>query len=154
VLFAPWQDASVALQGSLSGQGSGDVLPPEEKFYLGGAHFNRGYYFGQVTGDSGLSTSIELQLNTPVPLPASIPIPFDVSTQFYTFYDWGETWENNSRLEANRVLNSVGGGVRLFLAQYAEFDVEGVARLARYPNGTDGGAVKSGAVFWQVLTRF
>lgn len=154
VLFAPWQSASVAFQASVAGQGTSEVLPPEQKFYLGGAHFNRGYYFGQVTGDSALTTSLELQLNTPVPLPASIPLPFDVSSQFYTFYDWGETWENDPKAEANRVLNSVGGGVRLFLAQYAEFDLEGVGRLSRYPNGTNGGAVRGAGVYWQVLGRF
>ncbi len=153
ILFAPWPTANVAVQGTVAGQGSGDILPPEEKFYLGGAHFNRGYYFGQVTGDNALTTSVELQLNTPLPLPLATQVPLDVNAQFYTFYDWGETWEN-SRLDANRVLNSVGGGVRLFLGPYAELDLEGVGRLSRYPNGTTGGAVRGAGVYWQVLGRF
>jgi hemolysin activation/secretion protein len=151
VLFEPWPTANVALQASMAGQGSSDILPPSEQFYLGGAHFNRGYYFGQVTGDSALTTSLELQLNTPLPAPAAVP--FDVSAQFYTFYDWGETWQN-SKLDADRVLNSVGGGVRLFLGPYAELDLEGVGRLSRYPNGTTGGEVRGAGVYWQVLGRF
>ncbi len=155
ILFAPWPQANVALQGSVAGQGSGDILPPEEKYYLGGAHFNRGYYFGQVTGDNALTTSLELQLNTPTPLPASVAtaIPFDVNAQFYSFYDWGETWEN-SKLDADHVLNSVGAGVRFFLGPYAELDLEGVGRLSRYPNGTSGGAVRGAGFYWQVLGRF
>lgn len=151
ILFAPWTAANVALQGAIGGQGSGDILPPEEKFYLGGAHFNRGYYFGQVTGDSALTTSVELQLNTPLPMPPVVT--FDVNAQFYTFYDWGETWEN-SKLDADHVLNSVGAGVRLFPGPYAELDLEGVGRLTRYPNGANGGEVRGGGVYWQVLVRY
>jgi hemolysin activation/secretion protein len=151
ILFSPWTAANVALQGAIAGQGSGDILPPEQKFYLGGAHFNRGYYFGQVTGDSALTTSVELQLNTPLPVPSGVP--FDLNAQFYTFYDWGETWEN-SKLDADRVLNSVGGGVRLFPGPYAELDLEGVGRLTRYPNGANGGEVRGAGVYWQVLVRY
>jgi hemolysin activation/secretion protein len=151
ILFAPWTAATVALQGAIAGQGSGDILPPDEKFYLGGAHFNRGYYFGQVTGDSALTTSVELQLNTPLPMPPKVP--FDVNAQFYTFYDWGETWEN-TKLDADHVLNSVGAGARLFPGPYAELDLEGVARLTRYPNGANGGEVRGGGIYWQVLVRY
>jgi hemolysin activation/secretion protein len=151
ILFAPWPAANVALQGAIAGQGSSDILPPEEKFYLGGAHFNRGYYFGQVTGDSALTTSVELQLNTPLPMPSAVT--FEVNAQFYTFYDWGETWEN-SKLDADRVLNSVGGGVRLFPGTHAELDLEGAGRLTRYPNGSNGGEVRGAGVYWQVLVRY
>ena len=34
-LFVPWNGASVALKARLLGQGSGSVLPPSEKFFLG-----------------------------------------------------------------------------------------------------------------------
>lgn len=154
-LFVPWEEATVALQGVVAGQGTGNILPPAEKFYLGGPHFNRGYYYGQVTGDNALTTSVELQLNTPVPMPDFVPPPITTRAQFYAFYDWGETWENQ-KLDANRVLRSIGGGVRLFVTEFTEFDLEGTVRLNPYPNGTSGNvsAIKSGAFYWQALARF
>jgi hemolysin activation/secretion protein len=152
-LFQPWDGASVALQGILAGQYSGDILPPAEKFYLGGLRLNRGYYYGQVSGDSALSASVELQLNTALPLPVSLPA--DVSAQFYAFYDWGETWENLP-VDPNRQLTSVGGGVRTFVTRNVEVDLEGTVRLNRYPNGSGPGvsALNGGAFYWRVLTRF
>ncbi len=56
--------ASVALRARVLGQGSRHVLPPAEKFFLGGSEINRGFYSGQVTGDNALAWSFELQLNT------------------------------------------------------------------------------------------
>ena len=145
-LFTLWEDSSVALQGAIGGQYSRDILPPAEKFYLGGAHFNRGYYWGQVTGDSALTASAELQLNTPIPL--ADRLPFDVTAQFYGFYDWGQTWESVAR-DANVTLRSTGAGVRFYVTKYAEFDFEGVTRLNRYPNGSGANvsALKSNAFF-------
>ncbi len=152
-LFTLWDDSSVALQGAVGGQYSRDILPPAEKFYLGGAHFNRGYYWGQVTGDSAMTASVELQLNTPIPLPDRVP--FDVNAQFYGFYDWGQTWESVAR-DTNVTLRSAGAGVRFYVTKHTEFDFEGVTRLNRYPNGSGANvsALRSNAFFWQVLARF
>ena len=50
-LFTPWDGASVALMGLVTGQWTNVILPPAEQFYLGGARFTRGYYAGQVPGD-------------------------------------------------------------------------------------------------------
>ena len=49
-LFEPWEAASVALMGLVTGQWTPDILPPAEQFYLGGSRFTRGYYSGQVSG--------------------------------------------------------------------------------------------------------
>ncbi|HET8995110.1 MAG TPA: ShlB/FhaC/HecB family hemolysin secretion/activation protein, partial [Acetobacteraceae bacterium] len=92
-LFNPWQGGSVALMGLVAGQWSGDILPPAEQFYLGGGRFTRGYYAGQVAGDKALAATAELQLNTDLNL-TKWHIPRDLATQFYLFYDWGETWQN------------------------------------------------------------
>jgi hemolysin activation/secretion protein len=154
-LFHPYTDASVALRGALGWQYTGDLLPPAEKYYLGGPRFNRGYYYGQVSGDNAVTMSVELQLNTPIPLPMAAKLPFEVRSQFYTFYDWGKVWQN-TRQEADVALQSVGGGVRLFVAEATEIDLEGVYRMNRYPNGQSVGvsALKSAAFYWQVLFRF
>jgi hemolysin activation/secretion protein len=153
-LFTPWQDASVALRGFVTGQYSGDVLPPAEEFYLGGADFTRGYYSGEVTGDSALAATAELQLNTALTLNV-FSYPAIIGAQFYAFYDWGETWESQ-RTDANHTLRSVGGGVRLNLTRYAELDIEGVARVTRYPQGNQGGivALDADGVYWRLLARF
>jgi hemolysin activation/secretion protein len=152
-LFSPYEEATVALREAVGWQATGDILPPVEKYYLGGPHFNRGYYYGQVAGDKALTVSTELQLNTPLPLPAKIPAT--LNAQFYTFYDWGEAWQN-TRLDADVMLNSLGGGVRFFVNDSTEVDLEGVYRGNLYPNGTgpNVSALRTAAFYWQVSFRF
>ena len=153
-LFAPWRGATVAVQGLVAGQYSGDVLPPAEKFYLGGAQYNRGFYSGEVTGDTALVASAELQLNTGFTLDW-FSGPIQIGTQFYGFYDWGETWERQ-KADPNRRLQSAGGGVRLSVTRFTEVDVEGVARQTRQPQGVNSNTapLRADAVYWRVLTRF
>lgn len=157
-LFQPYADATVALQGSLAWQATGDILPPVEKFYLGGPHFNRGYYYGQVSGDQAVSASAELQLNTPLPLPAPLTtrLPVTLQAQFYTFYNWGQAWQNDPQVEADVMLQSAGGGVRMFFNDAAELDLEGVYRGNQYPNGRGPGisALRTAAFYWQLSFRF
>lgn len=157
-LFTPWNGASVALMGLLAGQWTNDILPPSEQFYLGGSQFTRGYYAGQVPGDKALAATVELQLNTGFEM-SMFDKSFDISQQFYLFYDWGETWQNLSTDHA-AMINSAGGGVRTQLTRYVEVDFEGLARFNRFPNGgSSGGAsgvspLYGGAFYWRVLTRF
>ncbi|HEY8290500.1 MAG TPA: ShlB/FhaC/HecB family hemolysin secretion/activation protein [Acetobacteraceae bacterium] len=153
-LFTPWAGASVALMGLLTGQWSGDILPPAEQFYLGGARFTRGYYAGQVPGDKALAATAELQLNTGFDLSA-FGYDSDVSTQFYLFYDWGETWQNQSTDFATRIA-SAGGGARIQITQRTELDLEALGRFNLYPTGTSGGtgALNGIGLFWRVLGRF
>jgi hemolysin activation/secretion protein len=151
-LFSPYAyngiAAHVQLELAAAGQYSGDVLPPEEKFYLGGPEFDRGFYYGEVTGDSALTAKIEPQLVTALPrLPRSDIVP---QATFYAFADWGETWENQS-IDANHTLRSLGGGVRALFGPHLEIDLEGVSRLTRNLNGS---RLKSGALYWQVVGRF
>jgi hemolysin activation/secretion protein len=145
---------NVSLLGILAGQVSPDVLPPAEKFFLGGSRITRGFYAGQVTGDNALAATGEVQLNTDFNA-AAFGYSAAIATQFYGFCDWGETWENLKQDQNERLL-STGGGVRMMVTQYTEFDVEGVARLTRYPNGSGPGVspIKGDAVYWRVLVRF
>ena len=149
----PTADTTLALRLAVAGQYTADLLPPAEKFYLGGGRFNRGYYYGQVSGDSAVSVSAELQLNTPVPLPDFAP--FDLQAQFYLFYDWGQAFQN-ARQESDAMLRSWGGGVRLYAGESLEVSFEGVGRLNRYPNGRgpDISPLEAAAFYWQVLWRF
>ena len=154
VLFVPWRDASVALRGRLLGQVSNSVLPPAEKFFLGGGEINRGFYSGQVTGDNAYAWSLELQLNTGIDL-AVFGVPVPVTSQFYAFYDRGETFENQSS-DPNTRLSSMGLGARVNVTRFTEFDVEGVIRNTRLPSGTAGVVrpLKANAAYWRLLTRF
>lgn len=153
-LFSPWTDASVALRASLQGQISNSVLPPAEKFFLGGSEINRGFYSGQVTGDNALAWSFELQLNTSFDL-SLFQTPIPVGAQFYTFYDRGQTFENQS-IDPNARLSSMGIGGRFTITRFTEFDIEGVIRNTRLPVGTAGivQPLKADAAYWRVLCRF
>ncbi len=156
-LFAPWEGATVGIMGLITGQWSPNILPPAEQFYLGGARFTRGYYAGQVPGDKALAATVELQLNINFETTA-FGKSWDISPQFYAFYDWGETWQNLSTDFATKI-NSVGGGVRAQVTRYVEVDLEGLARLNRFPTGGNQpgsgvSALNGAAFYWRVLTRF
>jgi hemolysin activation/secretion protein len=153
-LFQLSDRSNVSLLTILAGQVSPSVLPPAEQFFLGGSRITRGFYAGQVTGDNALAATVEAQINTDFDASA-FGFTAAIATQFYGFYDWGETWQNLKE-DPNRRLQSTGGGLRMMLTQYTEFDVEGVARLTRYPNGTgpNVSALNGGAFYWRVLVRF
>ena len=149
-LFAPWEGASVGLMELLTGQWSDNILPPAEQFYLGGSRFTRGYYAGQVPGDKALAATTEVQLNTSFETTV-FDKAFDISTQYYLFYDWGETWQNLSTDHA-AMINSAGGGVRAQVTRYVEVDFEGLARFNRFPNGGNvPGTGVSPSVRWRLL---
>ena len=152
-LFRPTEDSSVALHLAAKGQYAANLLPPAEKFYLGGASFNRGFYYGQVTGDHGAAATAELRFNTPLPAPDFLPMK--LSAQFYGFYDWGRVWQKTST-EADVSLQSAGGGVRLYAGDRTEIDLEGVFRQSRFPSGRGPGvsALNEAAFYWQVLFRY
>lgn len=153
-LFQPWRGASLALMGRLVGQWSPDILPPAEEFYLGGFQYTRGYYAGEVSGDKGLAATAELQLNTDVDL-HRIGLSETVPLQVYTFYDWGEVWQND-QFGVNMHVASIGGGLRFPLAHLLDFDFVGLHRFNRYPTGAGAGisALGGSAFYWRVLKQF
>jgi len=153
-LFQPWEGATVALQATIAGQFSSDILPSAEKFYLGGARINRGYYSGEVTGDKAWATAVELQLNTSFAFTA-LGTPLEVGSTFYTFYDWGETVENQ-KTDPNRRLQSYGAGTRLRVAPNVSVDLEWVHRVVRRPLGVQSNtpALRGDAFYWRLVTRF
>ena len=107
-----------------------------------------------MTGDSAISATFELQLNTGVS-GELFGTPYDVGLQLYGFYDTGQTFENRA-LDANRRLNSFGLGVRAALTTYLELDLEGVSRITRTPEGNSAAIKPLGekALYWRLLGRF
>jgi hemolysin activation/secretion protein len=153
-LFTPFEGTSVALMGLLAGQWSDNILPPAEQFYLGGSQYTRGYYSGQIPGDKALVATAELQFNTGTNL-SMWGLAAEVATQFYLFYDWGETWQNQSTDFATMV-SSAGGGVRMQVTRFTEVDFEALARFNRYPSGSgaDISAENGIGLYWHVLGHF
>ncbi len=151
-LFEPWAGASVSLLALLAGQWSNDVLPQVEQFYLGGLRLNPGYYSGEVTGDSALAAYGELRLDDSWE-GALLGRSFDIGAQLFGFWSWGETW-NNLGLQPNRRVASGGGGVRLTLTRYLEFDLVGVSRFVLNPSGAGVTPLQSDAVYWRMIARF
>jgi hemolysin activation/secretion protein len=150
-LFVPWEGASVALMGLLTGQWTPSILPPAEQFYLGGSRFTRGYYSGQVPGDKALAATAELQLNSTIDL-SSLGSRADVASQFYIFYDWGEVWQNLST-DFHARIASAGGGVRLQMTSYVEVDLEALGRFNQQPPPLTSPENGIG-LYWRLVGRF
>jgi hemolysin activation/secretion protein len=170
-LARPFEGSVLSLQLTLGGQYSNAVLPPSEKFYLGGNRLGRGFFSGQVSGDNALATSVELQLATGIDL--NLPRAAmaagrlgvgwlngllangepTVGLQFYGFYDQGRSFENKLG-DPDRRLASWGGGVRAIISDRLQLDLEGLQRLTRMPDGTATQALRGEAVFARLLTRF
>jgi hemolysin activation/secretion protein len=152
-LFSFWSDSTVALKARVIGQITNSILPPAEKFFLGGIEYNRGYYSGEVTGDNAFVWQFELQFNTSYLL-RLFDRNFDLAAQFYAFYDRGNAWQLNN--EPNERLSSMGIGLRMNVTRYTEFDIEGVHRNTRRFGGTSANvsALKADAAYWRVITRF
>jgi hemolysin activation/secretion protein len=150
-LFAPWEGASVSVMSLMTGQWTPDILPPSEQFYLGGSRFTRGFYAGQVPGDKALAATAELQLNTSINL-AFINGPAELGSQFYVFYDWGETWQNQGS-DAATHLASAGGGARMQISNRVELDVEALGRITKRPAPATSDLNGIG-LYWRIVGRF
>ena len=153
-LLQPWEGASLALQGVLAGQYTADVLPAAEKFFLGGTRLARGFYYGEVTGDNAVASTLELQFNT-VNEVEVFGVHAEWSTQLYGFYDWAQTWERLDG-EQGRRLRSAGMGVRFIPSSRVEIGLEAVRRITRFPGGSGPGIapLPGDAFYWRVLARF
>ena len=159
-VWAPSDRLLLSVFGLVAGQHSDDVLPLSEKFLLGGNRLGRGFYAGQVTGDSGFGATIELQLDVRPP-PFQMPgftgelAEVNPTAQFYLFRDHGRTWEN-LQTDPDRTIESWGGGVRMFLAENLQLDVEAVRRMTRRVDASSGSgpSLAETAGFFRLFTRF
>jgi hemolysin activation/secretion protein len=137
----------VALKLSGGGQYSGDILPSNEKYFLGGTKFGRGYFSGEITGDRAVGATAELQLNT------STDWPVRLGLQPYLFYDAGWAW-NLAQGDLDEHVKSAGVGVRISFTQQLSVELEGVRRLTRRPTGADVSPLSPYAGFVTVIARF
>ncbi|WP_158639329.1 ShlB/FhaC/HecB family hemolysin secretion/activation protein [Elioraea rosea] len=153
-LVAFGEASSISLLGTAGFQWTRDVLPPSEKYFLGGVRFGRGYYNGEITGDSAFGASVELQFTSLAH--ASLPdATRPIGYQFYGFYDYGQTFERLND-DLNRRISSFGGGVRVTLTDSVQFAFEAARRLQRDPQRTqdEDEELKRWAGYWTLLLRF
>ena len=149
--LATFGNVGTALKLTLGGQYTGDILPPSEKFFCCGLRWSRGYFYGQVTGDRGIGTGAELQLNTGF---TDVPIlapDHRLDVQFYGFYDFGRFY-NLAPGEFNQTVDSVGIGARSNLTSWMFVDLAGVRRLVT--SGPNGSKLPDYMLFSRVVFQY
>jgi hemolysin activation/secretion protein len=137
----------VALKLSAGGQYSSDILPSNEKYFLGGTKYGRGFFSGEITGDRTAGTTAELQLNT------STNWPVGLALQPYIFYDNGWAW-NLAPGDLNQHIASAGVGVRVSFTQQVSLELEGDQRFTRTPTGANVTPLSPYAGFVTLIVRF
>lgn len=153
-LFYPAANQMISIQGLVAGQWTDAILPQAEKFYLGGNRLGRGFYSGQVTGDKAWAYSLELQYDVNLDMPFDLPSGSSrLAPQFYLFRDFGRAIQNRPD-DLDSRLSSWGGGVRLVISEALQFDLEGVHRETRRPQGTAADPLSATAVIFRTLVRF
>jgi len=151
--LATFGTVETALKVSLGGQYTGDILPPSEKFFCCGLRWSRGFFYGQVTGDRGIGTGAELQLNTGF---TDVPIlapEHRLDVQFYGFYDFGRFF-NLAPGEFNQTVDSVGIGARSNLTSWLFVDLAGVRRVTTRPNGANVSKLPDYMLFSRVVVQY
>jgi hemolysin activation/secretion protein len=141
--------------GVVAGQYSGDVLPQQEKYFLGGDRLGRGFYPGEVTGDRAVIGSIELRATSELRLneAAAEGLP----TQFYAFADIGRAWDQGvaGLPDPSAIpMRSLGIGVRMDIRTWLTFELEGVRRLTREVAGANVQPLSMYAGFFRLTGRF
>ncbi|HYM04527.1 MAG TPA: ShlB/FhaC/HecB family hemolysin secretion/activation protein [Stellaceae bacterium] len=140
-------DYRFALKLSIGGQYTSDVLPPIEKYFLGGTRYGRGFFSGEVTGDRAIGTTSELQVNH------TIVWPRPIGLQYYLFYDTGRTWDLAPG-DINQHLASTGVGVRAQVTSQISLEVEDVERFTRRPTGQNVNPEGANVIFVGVTANF
>lgn len=104
------------LFGSGRGQWTNQALLNYDEFSLGNLTVGRGYDPGANTGDKAYGLTGEIRVN--------LPTGPRVATQVFGFYDHVRLFNlDTGSTEANRQLDSYGGGVRVTLSGIARLDV-------------------------------
>ena len=146
-------EVGTALKLSLGGQYTGDILPPSEKFFCCGLRWSRGYFYGQVTGDRGVGTTVELQFNTGFTDVPILAADHRLDVQFYGFYDFARFY-NLAPGEFNQTVDSFGIGARSNLTSWLFVDLAGIRRLVTQPNGANVSRVPDYALFSRVAVQY
>lgn len=157
------EDFTLNLFVSGAAQFTNNILPPSEKYFLGGDRLGRGYYAGQVTGDRAIAASIELQLSFAVPYndvqPSSAPSSVagrvrGLPLQLYAFYDYGKAWNLATFETPVIVTRSYGFGVRANVGDTLTVEAEAVRRLDLDVDGAAAPRLQPWGAYFRATTRF
>lgn len=155
------EDFALNLFGTIAGQYTSDVLPANEKFFVGADRLGRGYYAGQVTGDKAFAGSLEVQFNFVVPYEeaAGGSVTADsrsrgTPVQLYAFYDHAKVW-NNAQFEVPSLYaRSFGAGARVNVLETTTVEVEGTRRLDLDVDGQNAKRLDPWSVYLRLTSRF
>ena len=100
--------AGFELYGLISGQYAFNPLLSSEEFGFGGGQAGRGYDPSELTGDHGLSGTLEMRYNREM-----VGFGQQFSAQPFVFYDAGKVWNIDRGTKNQDSAASAGGGVRL-----------------------------------------
>lgn len=105
----------VSLGISAFGQWANDPLLNLEEFSLGNYTYGRGYDPGSNGGDRAVAFRVEPRLR--------LPLKTRVGVELTGFYDWVRLYNlDPGSTEDNRLLRSVGGGMRVTVPGFAAID--------------------------------
>jgi hemolysin activation/secretion protein len=141
--------------GVLAGQYSNDLLPQQEKFFLGGDRLGRGFFAGEVTGDRAVIGSVELRASSVLRLTEAAADGLPV--QFYGFVDLGRAWDRPAPglpTPPAIPMRSLGLGVRMDIRTWLTVELEGVRRLTREFAGANVQPLAMYAGFFRLTGRF
>lgn len=97
---------SLSAIAALSGQVASGPLYASEEFGFGGQNAGRAYDSSELTGDSGVSASLEVRYQ-------GLPPAYDVSFMPYGFYDIGKVWNKDQGQKDPISASSAGAGIRM-----------------------------------------
>ncbi|HNQ92569.1 MAG TPA: ShlB/FhaC/HecB family hemolysin secretion/activation protein [Alphaproteobacteria bacterium] len=104
IRYQPLPEGLLTVLSAKAQKASGSLYSSEE-FGFGGQYYGRAYDSSELTGDDGVSASIELQYN-------DLPQMPDYTFQPYTFYDIGKVWNANNGQVDSISASSAGLGLR------------------------------------------
>jgi hemolysin activation/secretion protein len=123
------EDLAFNLFVSIGGQYAFRPLLAAEEFRLGGERFGRGYAPAELSGDHGVGTAIELQLNS------GTDLGIFNRYQVYLFYDFGVVWQLDEAAPPSRpTLASRGFGIRTQVTDWFSLDGEIAKPITRDPS--------------------
>lgn len=136
------------IYAQMQGQYSSSPLLSSEEFGFGGMGIGRGYDPSEVTGDHGISASVEVRYNTSVPR-------YRLNIQPFAFYDIGRVW-NIDPTDKNKISGaSTGVGARFLWDDKLSFGATIAYPLTRNPSSPPKYADENGLRFlFNVTNRF
>ena len=137
---------NVSAFAAATAQVATEALLSSEQFGLGGASFGRGYDPSEATGDNGYGTSAELRYSD------TVDWTYVDDYQVYVFHDYGQVF-NLESTEEDEIIHSVGGGIRMNIAEHVSLNLEGARQLSEI-SASSGDGERETRVLFSLTARF